>query len=262
MISLESHKNSLLARGMAANLDDAKQAYGIAMHPWVQANINKWLGVNPAHELAPVFRILRHNLYDVLTGSLDYFLNTLNPNLRLRHQVQLFSPAENKLILGVFGYKKFRDNSLSEQWAASIGVRTCVYCNASYALKLGKSHRSKLKFTIDHFLPESRYPHLCLSFFNMVSCCSNCNTTKSSRTPIYPFRYYPFDKALDDFAVFRVDRSSVLEFLVSGDENKLNLGLELRPDVNPITYLPTLEEYDAFFDVRGLYALLRSRLLL
>lgn len=257
MISLESHKRSPLARGTAATLEDAKHAYGHMMRPWVQANINDWCMANPTHRLVPFFRFLEVWLDDVLTGSLDHFLSVLNPTLRILFRFQNFSPNEKKLILKVLGYKKFRDNSLSQRWAASLGVRTCIYCNASYALKLGKSHRYKLKFNIDHFLPEEKYPHLCLSFFNLVPCCGNCNIVKSSRTPTHHLKYYPFDRGLDDFAVFRVDYNSVTNFLLSGDENVLDIILELRAGIDAVSYLPALAEYDAFFDVHGLYALFK-----
>ena len=70
-----------------------------------------------------------------------------------------------------------------------LGIKTCVYCNASYIMNVNTKKRTKSgkvntvelkgRFELDHFLPKSKYPFLCTSFYNLIPCCPCCNRWKS-----------------------------------------------------------------------------------
>ena len=84
------------------------------------------------------------------------------------------------------------------KYVKKLGIKSCVYCNAQYAISAkkgktdeGKSYRAT--FTIDHYWPKSKYPHLATSFFNLYPTCATCNQTKSTRDPIFELYVKPTD---------------------------------------------------------------------
>jgi hypothetical protein len=91
-----------------------------------------------------------------------------------------------------FDYKGwFNANEPSSYYSAyhlatSLNLRSCVYCNRTYALtqfkmesdnKIGKL----LRPDFDHWYPKEHFPLLALSFFNLVPCCSVCNSSVKGR---------------------------------------------------------------------------------
>lgn len=76
-----------------------------------------------------------------------------------------------------------------------LNVATCPYCNRQYTFTIDKKKKTRPQF--DHFLSKSAYPHLALSFYNLIPCCSVCNHIKSDDTIklLHPY----FDGFGDDF---------------------------------------------------------------
>lgn len=66
-------------------------------------------------------------------------------------------------------------------------VKCCVYCNAQYAVTTDEfrdddgSKKRIGTYQFDHFYPESKYPYLCTSFFNLQPSCPTCNDSKNKR---------------------------------------------------------------------------------
>lgn len=71
-----------------------------------------------------------------------------------------------------------------------LGIKTCVYCNAQYAFSYDNGKDSFQNYEIDHWMPKSKYPYLCTSFFNLQPSCPKCNKSKSSKDDILPFCLY------------------------------------------------------------------------
>lgn len=96
---------------------------------------------------------------------------------------------------------------MGQYYANEIKVKACVYCNAQPA----RGSEKKLFYTIDHYKPQSKYPFLCTSFFNLIPSCSFCNGAKNDgdvdfefytedikTTPLKPFRFWVENLNLDD----------------------------------------------------------------
>ena len=54
--------------------------------------------------------------------------------------------------------------SIFPDYIRKLGIRTCVYCNAQYAIA---TRQNKAFYQLDHCFPKSRYPFLATSFFNL-----------------------------------------------------------------------------------------------
>lgn len=67
-------------------------------------------------------------------------------------------------------------------------INACVYCNASYIVNTnvhsltpkGKTSLEVMgRYELDHYLPKSQFPFLCVSFYNLQPSCPFCNRWKS-----------------------------------------------------------------------------------
>lgn len=58
-----------------------------------------------------------------------------------------------------------------------MGLKTCVYCNASPA-RTGEG--GDVFYQMDHFLPQSAFPFLGTCFYNLQPSCANCNDHKNN----------------------------------------------------------------------------------
>lgn len=63
--------------------------------------------------------------------------------------------------------------------AENLGVRSCTYCNRVYTLTrtLGKGREKLMRPQFDHWFPQSKFPLLGVSFYNLIPCCSQCNSS-------------------------------------------------------------------------------------
>ncbi len=113
-----------------------------------------------------------------------------------------------EVIVEVMGYDKVRAK-LMPNYVKKLGIRSCVYCNAQFALttliedvhekiKTGKRGRPKEArviplmggyYELDHNKPKSKYPFLCTNFYNLQPCCSSCNKRKSVQDLPYSLYY-------------------------------------------------------------------------
>lgn len=122
-------------------------------------------------------------------------------------------------------------------------VKCCVYCNAQYAVTTdefidedGTTKRIGT-YQFDHFYPESKYPYLCTSFFNLQPSCPTCNdsknkrdakfnlyTTKAENIEAFRFDLHPAKK-LEEYT--KDDMSSLYVELNSDDADLLSNHLQL-----------------------------------
>jgi hypothetical protein len=82
----------------------------------------------------------------------------------------------------VFNYRSFRDKKSKYRYNAyelseSLGINVCPYCNRQYTFTVRSSAGDVTRPEFDHFLCNSKYPYLSLSFFNLVPSCKICNST-------------------------------------------------------------------------------------
>ena len=89
--------------------------------------------------------------------------------------------------------------------AKEIGINTCPYCNRQYTFTIDKHKKVRPQF--DHFLSKSKYPHLALSFYNLIPCCQTCNQLKSDDTKEL---LYPYSDGFDDKYLFEVNHKDFI----------------------------------------------------
>jgi hypothetical protein len=85
------------------------------------------------------------------------------------------------LLKRIFAYGYFREKALA-RWdaydlAAKLEVNVCPYCNRQFTTTVRKQNGEGIvRPEFDHFFPQGTHPLLALSLYNLVPCCSTCNS--------------------------------------------------------------------------------------
>jgi hypothetical protein len=67
--------------------------------------------------------------------------------------------------------------------AKSLDRNSCTYCNRVYTSTIiNKKGNKIIRPTLDHWFPQSDFPLLALSFYNLIPSCSNCNSSVKGAT--------------------------------------------------------------------------------
>jgi hypothetical protein len=95
-----------------------------------------------------------------------------------RSMKSYFSTEKNKKITFLFNYNNKR-KVISSFFRDNVDLHTCYFCNIGYINNFNKNNKKiGTSFTLDHYIPKGKYPHLALSFYNLVPSCYICNTLK------------------------------------------------------------------------------------
>lgn len=172
-----------------------------ALHYWLsnQTDANAyaiyvWNIILHYHEL------LRLEPQDFFVYYITYFGDVEQSDMNHTFRIRPYSEAEkrdrevllpegarqfNELVQWAMRYKDLRSNDYI-RYFKELNIHSCVYCNAQYAIVLedveeDNQKKSIARFQLDHFWPESLYPFLCTTFFNLQPSCANCNLHKSNK---------------------------------------------------------------------------------
>lgn len=88
-----------------------------------------------------------------------------------------FSAKEKKNIENIFNYSAHRKKESFMEHFKKLNIKSCPFCNNNYVYfyKEGAKKLNTLA-TLEHYYPKAKYPHLSLSFYNLIPSCSTCNS--------------------------------------------------------------------------------------
>lgn len=142
---------------------------------------------------------IKDNIDDILQGNPEE-LATLNTNY-YRIQKSRNRRKYDTTIRKIFSYKNFSKNKKEynlNDLSNNVSIKYCPYCNRQSTVNV---RFNSIKPDFDHFFPQSKYPILGLSFYNLIPSCTICNSrfklSKTLRLKYYPHPY--LDNILDDF---------------------------------------------------------------
>ena len=187
---------------------------------------------------------LRDKVPDLTDKQIDEAVAKLSQGIS--YKKESFNFGEKKfyeLIVKAMCYNEVQ-KTVIRPYMKRMGLNTCVYCNASYAVA---TDDRKATFQVDHWLPKSEYPFLCISFFNLYPACMHCNQIKSdSRT--YKFCLYTEEpNELDPFK-FSIDDKSIIKYMLFNNTDLLKVNLKSD------TLTKEAKEHFDFFRLGGLYS--------
>lgn len=98
-----------------------------------------------------------------------------------------------KVLEDVFDYDgQISHSKRMSYWLAErIGHNTCTYCNRQYTFTVsGKNDQQRItRPAFDHWFPKSLFPLLSLNIYNLIPCCTVCNSGVKGNT-IFQLKNY------------------------------------------------------------------------
>lgn len=151
----------------------------------------------------------------------------------------------HNLLISSLMYNEIR-TYIYPKFLKKVGVKTCVYCNANFAItdKDGVAY-----YTVDHWKPKSKYPFLCISFFNLVPCCFSCNRNKGDDDDEF-FRLYEDDANADlNVLHFELPPKNEAEYMLTHNADALSVELK---ESNPL-YKDVCKNMDKKLHINAIY---------
>ena len=166
--------------------EDYKECY--AYHYFTQEKVEEYMIAKPDY-LLKMHEELYNNLQKDANGEI---LET-----------------EIKCIESVLSYKRYisQNKEMSYALAKLMDSNTCTYCNRVYTLTVSKQDDNQtdgednneihlIRPEFDHWYPQSKYPDLALSYYNLIPSCHYCNSNLKRDTELSKEEYiHPY---LDD----------------------------------------------------------------
>ena len=156
---------------------------------------------SPHMNSLPIYlrKFIKYYIEDILLGepkklaklNVKYYKEQKSANIR----------RYDSILRKIFSYSNFnkqkKEYNLNDL-AENISIQYCPYCNRQSTINVTSS---SIKPDFDHFFPQSKYPLLGLSFYNLIPSCTICNSRLKIGKVLRLQQYiHPYvDNFIDDF---------------------------------------------------------------
>lgn len=128
-----------------------------------------------------------------------------------------------KLLSGrLFKYSTYRVSQFCVDTYLELGFgrATCVYCNIERTSIVSKSRGGgvshRIRFDLDHFFPQARYPYFALSFYNHIPSCHGCNSQiKGEKDFKLTTHIHPYFESFDNVYKFSISATALHSQIVN-----------------------------------------------
>ena len=142
------------------------------------------------------------------------------PRDRINCKIQPEKPSLSSRIVTAMGYDKMREKVYPHA-ARQLNVKTCVYCNANYAIA---DSNGEAYFDLDHWKPKSLYPYLCTTFYNLQPSCPSCNRRKSNKDNKKFFRLWnDGNRAGLESLKFEVESANIAKYWIQHHKDDIKV---------------------------------------
>ena len=135
----------------------------------------------------------------------------------------------------------------------SLNIRFCPYCNADtiFATSIVKNNKTvKIKSAFDHYYPQSKYPYLAISLYNLIPTCDRCNSNiKGNRELSLKKNTHPYVDNFHDGIVFQNKIKTSTGFTGETD----SFEIKLLPRGKDKGLSERAEETARFFSIEQIY---------
>lgn len=112
------------------------------------------------------------------------------------------SAADRKKVEKAFDYSGHRTKEKFMQNFKKLNIKSCPFCNNGYVYYF-QSGKNTIA-TLEHYYPKSAYPHLSLSFYNLIPSCYVCNSKFKGKVGHIGNVIHPYIEDFDSRATFGV----------------------------------------------------------
>jgi rubrerythrin len=151
------------------------------------------------------FKNLVDNLENIIKGD---FHNIQTKYLDLLNHC---STKEKKKIENIFNYSGHRTKTKFMEHFKKINIKSCPFCNNNYVYFYEENAKKfNTLATLEHYYPKAKYPHLSLSFYNLIPSCSTCNSKFKGSDKIHVGNIlHPYFEDFNEKAQFSVNVDSL-----------------------------------------------------
>jgi hypothetical protein len=164
-------------------------------------------------------------------------LNTIKKYLNIANY---YSLDEKEEIKKAFDYSGNRKKEKFMKHFKKLNIKSCPFCNNNYIYfyKDDASDEYNTLATLEHYYPKANYPHLSLSFYNLIPCCSICNSKFKGKEKHVGNILHPYFEDFNEKAKFNVSVDS----LPMGKD--VELSITLKPnDINDLRCAKSIERF-------------------
>lgn len=141
------------------------------------------------------------------------------------------------------------DADLKIQIKQAFHLEVCPYCNRQYITSFQASKKQYVTADLDHFYPQSKFPLLALSLYNLVPACLVCN--RLIKRDSFGNIWNPYRAGFADMVHFEVDNPQNVNALIgNNDEFTLRLKNDASEDDSDFE---VTENTIQFFELEEIY---------
>ena len=134
-----------------------------------------------------------------------------------------YSDDNKKKIENIFSYSSYRQNDKFMKYFKKLNIKSCPFCNNNYVYFYKKNAKTfNTIATLEHYYPKASYPHLSLSFFNLIPSCSTCNSKFKGKIKHVGEILHPYYEDFDSKAKFSIS----VDKLPANKDIELEINLE------------------------------------
>lgn len=180
--------------------------------------------------ISKILKCISHypKMNELIDSNFLYYITSDYSDFQMENKkvFNKFDEINNKL-RDFLNYQNFRDRFRVVLWRL-YGCEVCPYCN----LIPITNHKDFSTADIEHFYPKSIFPLFCVSKFNLVPSCKDCNRQfKGSKY----FHYNPRYEGLDEYFKFNFSVNASFEQMIDNylshsseiKKNDINLAIKL-----------------------------------
>lgn len=194
----------------------------------------------------------RNNLLSLLIKKPQENLNIINWE-------KITSP---NAIIKTFDYDLLSDKTYTDEFVTlfqMLNVNVCPYCGRAFTTTIkSKDSNNARTCQVDHFYPQSKYPWLAISLWNLIPACGFCNLHKSDNTD--DAILYPYDEGIGDLYRFTTHPTQGVGYLVGSRNSEEDFIVSLdsvvphKPQEKLSDYEKRIDNEINMFKVNELYS--------
>ena len=172
------------------------------------------------------YKIIIDNLEDIITtNDLQKYSNLCDK----------YSSNEKIEIKKAFDYARHRQNPDFMEHFKKLNIKSCPFCNNNYIYFYEEDAKKfNTLATLEHYYPKSKYPHLSLSFYNLIPSCNTCNSKFKGSDEIHVGNIlHPYFEDFNEKAQFSVsvdkllvNKTIELEVNLKSNDERCNTSIE------------------------------------
>jgi hypothetical protein len=162
-------------------------------------------------DINKIKKTLFESKYKRITDRLELLIKSdLNRMKKYLNLMNYYSTEEIKEIEKAFNYTSHRKKDKFMEYFKKLNIKSCPFCNNNYVyFYKQKSKQYNTIATLEHYYPKSKYPHLSLSFYNLIPSCNTCNSKFKGNVTHEGNILHPYYEDFNEKAKFSVSVASL-----------------------------------------------------